>query len=158
MAATHRAVPFNLQSQSHSQMVNCPCSKRESGELAYHCDLLDCQMFPHFCEKYITDPRWKRLYDEGRGPTQKLSERPPQTKPVPDLPPLRTQVATFLKAMAKFAGDGFRVVDGEEFSRRVGICEGCSRFDRRRGRCRVCGCYGKIKAKGRAWACPKGKW
>ncbi len=75
-----------------------------------------------------------------------------------ELPPLKTQVVSFLKSMAELAGDGFRLVEDDEFQRRVAICESCDTFDRRAGRCRKCGCYGKLKARGRVWKCPKGKW
>jgi hypothetical protein len=77
----------------------------------------------------------------------------------PAMPPTREQVVSFLRSMAQFMADGFRVVDGAEFERRVEICKNCKPwFNARSGRCSVCGCYGKLKAKGKVWTCPKGKW
>ena len=85
---------------------------------------------------------------------------PPEPRHPDDVeyPPLRTQVKNFLTAMAQFAGDGFKTTDAETFDRRVAICQACDTFDRAAGRCRECGCYGKLKAKGKVWTCPKGKW
>ena len=94
----------------------------------------------------IEAPKPKRK--EGCGKARKAREGPP----------LHTQAVSFVMAMGKLAADGFRLADEEEFKRRVAICESCGRFNSRTGRCRECGCYGKIKAKGRIWECPEGKW
>lgn len=60
------------------------------------------------------------------------------------------------KSLAAFAGDGFRLVDADEYAERLGICDAC---EHRTGqRCGSCGCFIVLKAKGRAWACPEGKW
>lgn len=98
-------------------------------------------------------------WEEGRGPGQRMPT-PNNRKPPKEFPPLRDQVVSFFKAVGQWAGDGFRLVDEEEFNRRVGICMACpdDLFVRRSGRCRECGCCGKLKARGKVWACPKGHW
>ena len=101
-----------------------------------------------------------RKYEQGIGLGQlarngKLIRTPPTPR---ELPPLRNQAVNFLKALARFAGDSFQCVGQEEFDRRVGICMDCELFIRRSGRCSKCGCCGKLKALGRIWKCPVGKW
>ncbi len=59
-------------------------------------------------------------------------------------------------ALADFVEDGFATVDKTEYRRRLEVCDSC---DRRRGnQCLECGCFLKLKAGGRAFACPLGKW
>jgi hypothetical protein len=80
------------------------------------------------------------------------SPRPP---PMPSMP---LRAWSLAKALANFVADGCKTVDAEEYSRRLGICDGC---DTRRGNwCSHagCGCFLPAKAKGRAWKCPDGKW
>ena len=77
-------------------------------------------------------------------------------KPVEPPPPLRDQVGTFLRAMHLLAGDGFRIADADERERRITTCVACELFIR--GRCLECGCFGKLKALGKVWTCPEGKW
>ena len=61
--------------------------------------------------------------------------------------------------MGYFAGDladGCKTLSGEEYRGRLEICDGC---DRRKGnRCLECGCKLSLKARGRAFKCPKDKW
>ena len=112
-------------------------------------------MTPHWCQLYQTRPDYRKRWDENGGPGQIVRREPAELR---TLPPLREQVTGFLKAMAKFASDGFRVVDDEEFERRVGICMECELFIRRSGRCAKCGCKARLKAKGKIFTCPKELW
>jgi hypothetical protein len=53
-------------------------------------------------------------------------------------------------------GDGFRTVDAARYRERPGACHAC---DHRRGnRCIECGCWISLKARGRAFTCPLGRW
>ena len=91
----------------------------------------------------------------GPGQGQVVAVKP---KAIRKLPPLHKQVTSFVTSIARFAADGFRVVDGPEFDRRVAICEACELFIHELGRCSKCGCFGKVKARGKVWTCPEGKW
>ncbi len=58
--------------------------------------------------------------------------------------------------LADFVCDGFRTASAEAYRQRLEICDGC---DQRRGnRCMKCGCRLSLKARGRAFQCPLGKW
>ena len=58
--------------------------------------------------------------------------------------------------MVDFTSDGFKTISGEQYRARLEICDTC---DRRHGNeCEECGCYLRLKARGRAFQCPLGKW
>ena len=58
--------------------------------------------------------------------------------------------------LADFVADGLKTVSKQEYEARLKICDAC---DQRRGnRCLVCGCRLSLKARGRAFQCPLGKW
>jgi hypothetical protein len=71
-------------------------------------------------------------------------------------PPITTQVWNVTTALASFVGDGFKTVTTEQYQARLDICDGCE--FRTGNRCNACGCYLSLKAKGRAFQCPKNKW
>jgi len=71
-------------------------------------------------------------------------------------PKFAKQVWDLAKSLAEFAGDGLRTVDTEEYAARLSVCDGCGERDG--ARCRVCGCVVALKARGRVWRCPMGKW
>jgi len=48
----------------------CPCEKPDSGLKVDSCEMLGCDMFPHFCRKFISDPRVQDRYMNGRGAMQ----------------------------------------------------------------------------------------
>ena len=74
----------------------------------------------------------------------------------PAFPPLTTQAANLFQAAVAFVGDGCALVDDAEYRCRLEICRAC---DRRAGkRCTACGCWIGLKARGRAFACPLGRW
>lgn len=71
-------------------------------------------------------------------------------------PSLFRQAWNFTKAVGRFVSDGMRTVSKEEYENRLRICDKCEY--RRGNRCLKCGCGLQIKAKGRAFDCPIGKW
>ena len=71
-------------------------------------------------------------------------------------PPLVVQAASLFQAAVAFVGDGCALVEDAEYRRRLDVCRNC---DRRTGRrCAACGCWIGLKARGRAFACPLGRW
>lgn len=60
------------------------------------------------------------------------------------------------KSLAAFVSDGMKLVDAEEYRRRLSECDACPH--RTGQRCGLCGCFVALKAKGRAWQCPDGRW
>ena len=72
------------------------------------------------------------------------------------MPPIHRQAWNLATSLAAFVSDGLRFVDADEYAARLAACEAC---DRRRGRrCLECGCRIDMKARGRAFRCPLGKW
>jgi len=101
------------------------------------------------CEKYgheFTIKRW---------PFRCNCDRQPVTIPAP-LPPVAEQLKNFSASMVDFIRDGMALVTADERRRRLDICRECSR--RRENRCVECGCVLSVKAWGRAWTCPIGRW
>lgn len=129
----------------------CPCPLPD-GE-RFFCEPHQVTKTSHLRNLCLTDPRYRRAWDEGKGPGQLVATSSPK-----ELPPLGEQVIGFLTSMAAFFGDGCKLTDTEEFNRRVEICSGCRFFIHESGRCSECGCCGKLKALGKVWKCPKGKW
>jgi hypothetical protein len=72
------------------------------------------------------------------------------------MPPLRAQAWNLARSLADFVRDGLRTVGDSQYRKRLEICDACDR--RRDNRCLDCGCLLSIKARGRAFACPKRKW
>jgi hypothetical protein len=59
-------------------------------------------------------------------------------------------------SLAAFVTDGAKLVDKEMYAARLEVCDAC---DQRSGnRCGSCGCLLSLKASGRAFDCPLGKW
>lgn len=86
-----------------------------------------------------------------------------EPRPVPSAdeilrtPPATTaQAWNLAKSLAAFVADGMKTVEKHEYAERLTICETCE--ERRGGRCLQCGCNLAIKAKGRVFQCPLGKW
>ena len=99
---------------------------------------------------------------EFRNPKQRRGEssEPPKGTAVPAgqpaFPPLAEQAANLFRATVAFVGDGFAMVDDAEYRCRLDVCRTC---DRRAGRrCTACGCWIGLKARGRVFACPLGRW
>jgi hypothetical protein len=136
---------------------------------------------PGFCprHKVVKSAHWVKLcqtrqnyfnvWEAGRGPGQAVPKNPAPAEPPPTTgrtgcggcgqkrsPSLLAQAWSLSKAVAEFVADGLKTVDKEEYRRRLEICEGCDR--RENHRCAECGCFLAVKAKGRVWTCPLGKW
>lgn len=71
------------------------------------------------------------------------------------LPPLTTQVKSFVKAVAT---NGLSRLDDEVTKSRLEVCQTCELFRKQDGRCGACGCFVKWKAKLPKEQCPLGKW
>lgn len=59
-------------------------------------------------------------------------------------------------ALSAFVADGLRTVDESQYEARLQICNACPQ--RRHDTCTRCGCRLSLKARGRAFVCPLGKW
>ncbi|MEJ7592632.1 MAG: DUF6171 family protein [Planctomycetaceae bacterium] len=66
------------------------------------------------------------------------------------------KVWNFTSAVAAFVSDGMTLVDNETYAARMAVCETCEY--RSNNQCRKCGCNLTLKASGRAFECPIGKW
>ena len=73
-----------------------------------------------------------------------------------EMPPVSQQAWNLAKALAAFVADGLRTVEADEYRARLDVCDLCKR--RRSNRCLECGCRVALKARGRAFHCPIGKW
>jgi uncharacterized protein DUF6171 len=86
----------------------------------------------------------------------------PDTAPIPvspdppKPPPLVRQAWNLARSLADFVADGCKTVTAEEYQSRLEICDSCDH--RRSNRCMKCGCRLSLKAQGRAFKCPAGKW
>lgn len=81
----------------------------------------------------------------------------PPTPPAPGHPPsLARQAWNLARSLADFVADGCKTVTAEQYQSRLEICDGCDH--RRSNRCMKCGCRLSLKAQGRAFKCPAGKW
>jgi hypothetical protein len=81
--------------------------------------------------------------------------KPPSSSPRKP-PPLPRQAWNLARSLADFVADGCRTVTPDEYRRRLEICDACDH--RRANRCLKCGCRLSLKARGRAFQCPEGKW
>ena len=82
--------------------------------------------------------------------------REPPARPPRRPPSLARQAWDLARSLAAFVADGCRTVSEEDYRRRLEICDGCEQ--RRSNRCMKCGCRLSLKAQGRAFRCPEGKW
>ena len=71
-------------------------------------------------------------------------------------PRLLRQAWNVTQAMAAFVADGCRTLDEDAYRQRLEVCEGCGQ--RQGNQCVSCGCRLTLKARGRAFQCPLGKW
>lgn len=72
------------------------------------------------------------------------------------LPPLSTQASNLFQAAVAFVGDGCGIVDDMQYRQRLDICRTCVRLQG--NRCTACGCWINVKARGRIFRCPIGRW
>jgi hypothetical protein len=79
-----------------------------------------------------------------------------EAAPEQSFPPLTAQAANLLQSVVAFVGDGCALVDDTDYRRRLETCRACDR--RNDKRCTACGCWIALKARGRAFSCPLGRW
>jgi hypothetical protein len=60
------------------------------------------------------------------------------------------------KAMAGFAGTGFKTTPPETWRKRIETCAACEHHTGLR--CRICGCFTNVKSRMLHEDCPIGKW
>ncbi|MGE0609281.1 MAG: DUF6171 family protein [Pirellulales bacterium] len=72
------------------------------------------------------------------------------------LPSLARRGWNLAQALAAFVADGLRTVDAGQYAERLHICQSCEQ--RQDDVCGRCGCRLSLKARGRAFDCPLGKW
>jgi hypothetical protein len=82
-----------------------------------------------------------------------MSQADPTHRPNPTFPQLVWNLAS---SVAAFIADGCHTVTREQYQMRLEICSPCE--DRQEGACTRCGCNLALKAQGRAFGCPLGKW
>lgn len=71
-------------------------------------------------------------------------------------PHLLSRVWNLSRSLKAFVDDGFTTVDKAQYARRMALCNACDQ--RWNDDCKICGCRLSWKARGRAFACPLGKW
>lgn len=98
----------------------------------------------------------------------RVREQPcPHPRPMPDVldkltenstaaPSLPRRAWNLTKALLDFVADGARTVDQTTYEKRLTVCDGCE--ERQGNSCRQCGCRLGLKARGRAFQCPLGRW
>jgi hypothetical protein len=60
------------------------------------------------------------------------------------------------QSLAEFVADGLAFVSSQTYEARLEVCDQCEqRIDTH---CRICGCRLALKARGRAFQCPLGRW
>lgn len=79
-----------------------------------------------------------------------------EQKPAAKPPGLFQSIWNAATAAKDFISDGLTLVPKEVYEHRLSVCEVCP--SRVNTRCNECGCNLPIKAAGRAWDCPLGKW
>lgn len=72
------------------------------------------------------------------------------------MPNLASQAWNLVTSVAGFVADGMKTVNEDQYRQRLEICDVCD--FRRNNRCLKCGCFLSLKACGRAFRCPAGKW
>ena len=72
------------------------------------------------------------------------------------VPSLAKRGWNLTKALTTFVSDGCQTLREEDYQTRLQICDTCAR--RREDHCLECGCRLSLKARGRAFRCPLGKW
>ena len=110
------------------------------------------------CDYEELGGRWvcRRCGDVRNMLVRRVCQRTDDPNAVPQFPPMRMQAWNLATSLVAFISDGLRFVDADEYAARLAVCEAC---DRRRGRrCLECGCRIDLKARGRAFRCPLGRW
>ena len=74
------------------------------------------------------------------------------------MPSAPKRVWNLAKALVDFVADGCKTVTRAEYEARLRVCDSCELRSGVWCRHPDCGCNREIKAHGRAWKCPVGKW
>ena len=80
----------------------------------------------------------------------------PVLAPQQSFPPLASQASNAFQSVVAFVGDGCDIVDDAKYRQRLEICRTCDRLNG--NRCTACGCFIYVKARGRIFRCPVGRW
>lgn len=71
-------------------------------------------------------------------------------------PTFRDKAIGFISSAAAFVADGMTLISEDEVANRLAVCSSCAEHEG--NWCRRCGCNLSLKARGRAFECPLGKW
>lgn len=72
------------------------------------------------------------------------------------IPNIARRAWSLANSVSDFIADGCRTLTPSEFEARLAICDACE--FRKGNSCTKCGCKLSLKARGRAFSCPIGKW
>lgn len=97
----------------------------------------------HFCVKFETDDRYRRLWSGRRQRFKWTSLR---------------RFYSFLRAITRHALAGFPTVNPLIRARRMATCRACPQFNAKRQSCKKCGCALKLKTAWKLETCPLSKW
>lgn len=137
------------------------CSCRPEG-FPFHCSRHQCEKNFHWHSVCQSHPDWDPKNFVQMEVVEEHFEYPdaPPITAAPRLsnpsPTLFQQAWNLASSLTDFVADGCETVSSEQYAQRLEICQTCP--DRRENHCNVCGCYLKLKAQGRAFTCPVGKW
>ncbi|HEY3969456.1 MAG TPA: DUF6171 family protein [Planctomycetaceae bacterium] len=128
-----------------------PCECPVAGFCQRH-GITKFERWHHLCR---TRRDYFDLYEAGRGPGQNPGVAR-QAAPDPSAPGILKKMWNVATSLAAFVADGCTTVTTEQYEARLKICDGCQW--RSNNSCRKCGCNLALKAHGRAFKCPIGKW
>ena len=101
--------------------------------------------------------RCRKIYTEVPPPERQFCiGDPPLIIETPVAPSLASRTWDLVASLAAFVCDGCQLVSKDEYAARLTVCDSC--LSRKGNWCRACGCHLSLKAKGRAFRCPEGKW
>lgn len=95
----------------------------------------DEKFFDNICKKVKNLPNPEEIREKNKLSTEQLAK-------------------TFIEAMKRWKGSGFKLVTKEIYIARRQLCSACTY----KGKCPICGCYLWAKAALATEKCPKGKW
>lgn len=130
----------------------------------------DCQpnSFPFACQRHGCDktehwwklcrerPEYFAIWERKLGPGQVLPASGESTSGDARPPSMAARLWSLSRALVEFVFDGCETVTADQYEDRLRLCDSCG--ERQEDQCGACGCLLSIKAKGRVWTCPLGKW
>ena len=134
-------------------MLNVPeCGWRRETDKA---DIYYCRHSKMHTQNHLVTPSLCRICVCRTEPCE--NPRPETYDPTINTGPSLSQMLWNLgESLAAFAADGLTTVSRADYEKRLEICDACN--ERVGSSCRLCGCFLKVKAQGRAFECPAGKW